>query len=172
MFCPNCGSYVNDLSKICTICNCDVDIASSKEKISKISLIKNLNRFKITEPKKNKKTKQTKKSKNQNNSKSKSNSKGQKGKVKAKNKKSKSKTNSKGQKGKVKAKNKKSKSKNKSKKNKKLKMPKKINGATGRIEYNNGYAIIEGMSASGGRMRKGSFKKRRNGERVGFFFYS
>ncbi|WP_292749032.1 hypothetical protein [Methanobrevibacter sp.] len=37
-----------------------------------------------------------------------------------------------------------------------------------RIEYNNGYATPEGMSITGKRLRKGSFKKRANNEGTGF----
>lgn len=37
-----------------------------------------------------------------------------------------------------------------------------------RIEYNNGYATPEGMSITGKRFRKGSFKKRANNEGTGF----
>ncbi len=37
-----------------------------------------------------------------------------------------------------------------------------------RIEYNNGYATPEGMSITGKRLRKGSFKKRPNNEGTGF----
>lgn len=41
---------------------------------------------------------------------------------------------------------------------------------TGRVEYNNGYATIEGMSIRGTRMKKGSFKRRNNNEGCGFSF--
>ena len=41
---------------------------------------------------------------------------------------------------------------------------------TGRVEYNNGYATREGMSITGGRLKKGSFKKRPNNEGIGFHF--
>ena len=41
---------------------------------------------------------------------------------------------------------------------------------TARIEYNNGYAVVEGMSIKGTRMKKGSFKRRNNNEGGGFSF--
>lgn len=47
------------------------------------------------------------------------------------------------------------------------KEPKKTNT---RIEYNNGYAVQEGMSIHGTRLKKGSFKKRKNNEGIGFRF--
>ncbi|MBQ2654617.1 MAG: hypothetical protein IJF83_13775 [Methanobrevibacter sp.] len=37
-----------------------------------------------------------------------------------------------------------------------------------RVEYNNGYAVGEGMSISGKKQRKGSFKRRNNNEGEGF----
>lgn len=37
-----------------------------------------------------------------------------------------------------------------------------------RIEYNNGIACKEGMSYTGRRLKKGSFKKRPNNEGIGF----
>ena len=41
---------------------------------------------------------------------------------------------------------------------------------TARVEYNNGYAVVEGMSIKGTRMKKGSFKRRNNNEGCGFSF--
>lgn len=41
---------------------------------------------------------------------------------------------------------------------------------TSRIEYNNGYATVEGMSIKGTRFNKGSFKRRNNNEGCGFSF--
>lgn len=37
-----------------------------------------------------------------------------------------------------------------------------------RVEYNNGYVTKEGMSKSGRKFKKGSFKKRANNEGIGF----
>jgi len=50
------------------------------------------------------------------------------------------------------------------------KTQKKPNSSKTRIEYNNGYATPEGMSITGRKMRKGSFKKRPNNEGIGFRF--
>ena len=52
------------------------------------------------------------------------------------------------------------------------KRPSKSKGKTTevRVEYNNGYATKEGMSKSGKKFRKGSFKKRPNNEGIGFRF--
>lgn len=41
---------------------------------------------------------------------------------------------------------------------------------TSRVEYNNGYATVEGMSIRGTRFNKGSFKRRNNNEGCGFSF--
>lgn len=50
--------------------------------------------------------------------------------------------------------------------------PRKYNNKTTevRIEYNNGYAVKEGMSKSGKKFNKGSFKRRNNNEGYGFSF--
>ena len=78
-----------------------------------------------------------------------------------------------------KKKSKKKKQKNKSKAkpaNKKSKSKKNIKrdhnpkSRTSIVEYNNGYPVLEGMSISGKPMKKGSFKKRRNGEKGGFVY--
>ncbi|WP_298522518.1 hypothetical protein [uncultured Methanobrevibacter sp.] len=45
---------------------------------------------------------------------------------------------------------------------------KKSKHAKTRVEYNNGYAVGEGMSISGKKQRKGSFKRRNNNEGEGF----
>lgn len=44
---------------------------------------------------------------------------------------------------------------------------KKPKRTTARIEYNNGYATAEGMSITGTKLKKGSFKKRFNNEGSG-----
>jgi len=71
----------------------------------------------------------------------------------------------------VKSKNKKRKSKRKRnmKKFKQIKPNVEIKSTTARIEYNNGYPVLEGMSIKGSKMKKGSFKKRFNGENHGFY---
>lgn len=45
-----------------------------------------------------------------------------------------------------------------------------VKSPTSRIEYNNGYATVEGMSIKGTRFKKGSFKRRNNNECCGFSF--
>ena len=193
MFCPDCGSYVNDLSKICVRCGCNFEFKSAKKRLKKVSLILGLNEQKIDVRKKslNQSKNKSKSNKQKNKAKSKqnkSNAKKQKANAKKRrkyrqsllygeqNKKSKAKNknkNSKPKKNNSKSKNKQKKNKNKkARKNKrqKLKMPKKVKKTSGRIEYNNGYPTREGMSYSGKRMKKGSFKKKRNGEHGGFSF--
>ena len=45
--------------------------------------------------------------------------------------------------------------------------PAKANTTQTRVEYNNGIACKEGMSYTGRKMKKGSFKKRKNNEGTG-----
>lgn len=50
----------------------------------------------------------------------------------------------------------------------KVRTKKKPKSNKSRVEYNNGYAVGEGMSISGRKQRKGSFKRRNNNEGEGF----
>ena len=188
MFCPICRSFIDSPKNHCSACGTIVDISS----ISKTEKQNKSAKSNVTSKRKSKKgvkvKPKTKKAGKKNRQKKKSNSK-RKSKKKNRSKKAQkpsakgamledlrnyiSKNPNKKKKSK-KANRKKTKNSNsngKSKKSKKIKPTKTnttIKSKTARIEYNNGYAVIEGASWNGKKMKKGSFKKRFNGENHGF----
>ena len=196
MFCPICRSFLDSPKNHCSACGTIVDLDSitKSKKQNKITnssskrKSKKQNKrvkVKITKPKTKKAAKKNRQKKKSKKGKRQKTKKAQKPSAKRAmladlrnyisknpNKKKKSK---KGKRQKTKSSNPngKSKRKNKSKRKrgKKIRQTKTnttIKSKTGRIEYNNGYAVVEGASWNGKRMKKGSFKKRFNGENHGF----
>lgn len=191
MFCPICRSFVDSPKNHCSACGTIVDLdsitKSKKQNRSKNSSSKRKSkRVKVkTKPKTKKAGKKNKQKKKSKKGKRQKTKKAQKPSAKRAmledlknyisknpNKKKKSKKD-KRQKTKSSNPNGKSKRKNKSKRKrgkkiKQIKTNTTIKSRTGRIEYNNGYAVVEGASWNGKKMKKGSFKKRFNGENHGF----
>ena len=195
MFCPICRSFIDSSKNHCSACGTIVDLdsitKSKKQNKSTNSSSKRKSKkqnkrvkVKITKPKTKKaakKNNQKKKSNSKRKSKRKKTKKAQKPSAKRamledlrnyfskKPNKMKHKKSKKRNKQKTKSSNPNGKSKRKrGKKIRQTKTNTTIKSKTGRIEYNNGYAVVEGASWNGKRMKKGSFKKRFNGENHGF----
>ena len=194
MFCPICRSFLDSPKNHCSACGTLVDLdsitMSKKQNRSKNSSSKRKSkRVKAKTKPKTKKAAKSNKQKKKSNSKRKSKRKNTKKAQKPSAKRAmladlrnyisqnpgKKKKSKKGKRQKTKSSNPNGKSKRKykskrkrGKKIKQIKTNTTIKSRTGRIEYNNGYAVVEGASWNGKRMKKGSFKKRFNGENHGF----